>query len=642
MTALEDFETLLKDVVQAKRLSVSKMTKLTEIALKSMKEDTSLVSILYRTHKSLRPAAKISSLYVFDALSRAARSQVNKHGLAADSSSGKGNTATFLLKIEGVLEGLFQDMVSLEGAEPKEKTRKILDIWVKGNTFPPSILSRLKDIIEGIDKEPAISVVPTADPRNNSVTPVAPEPPVAQAPPVPADPQATLLALLTQAASAMVPGVVSQTPANTQSAQAPLAPQQLALLQQLTQSVKAPNGSAPILAISNHLNGAMAVDGPSAVPARSPSLQRDDYSASSRRMHESDRYDVADSSPYDAHFRGNYSSSGRGSSTRGGFHARGRGDGKGRWDDHDRFRDRDRSPPRRPRRSRSRSPPSRHGGRRDVKPYSPPRRPSLAAPPSKPASGKDEFGRDIRSESPTPPKSTPLTATPAATPTAPSLSTASPVDPTPSLTNSNQLSASLAVDGDAPGKPPVPADESSSAEAQDNSHFNWATFDPSSPASWEALGKWWQVTYGYAPSTEELMQFMMGNTMYPMGMMQPGPGWSQPSWQGTGSMTQQSWRGGRGGGFARGRGGGYAHGGNPRVGQEQWDQGHGASMDTDAIVLGGGDGGGGVAAQTVSGGNYGQPNKDPSMGNSAAPGGRMQRVGDKWLFVKGDGATAHS
>jgi len=95
------------------------MNKLTDIALKSMKEDTSLVSILYRTHKSLRPAAKISSLYIFDALARAARSQVNKQGLTVESNSGQGNSASFLLKVEGVLEGLFQDMVSLDLSEAK-------------------------------------------------------------------------------------------------------------------------------------------------------------------------------------------------------------------------------------------------------------------------------------------------------------------------------------------------------------------------------------------------------------------------------------------------------------------------------------------------------------------------------------------
>jgi len=77
------------------------------------------VSILYRTHKSLKPAAKVSSLYVFDALSRAARHQVTKQGITGDTSSPTGNAATFLLKVEGVLEGLFQDMITVGSSEAK-------------------------------------------------------------------------------------------------------------------------------------------------------------------------------------------------------------------------------------------------------------------------------------------------------------------------------------------------------------------------------------------------------------------------------------------------------------------------------------------------------------------------------------------
>ena len=84
--------------------------------------DTQLVSILYRTHKSLPIAGKISSLYAFDALARAARSKVTKHNLTADVNSEKGNCATFLLRIEAVLDGLFQDMVVTGNAETKVKS----------------------------------------------------------------------------------------------------------------------------------------------------------------------------------------------------------------------------------------------------------------------------------------------------------------------------------------------------------------------------------------------------------------------------------------------------------------------------------------------------------------------------------------
>jgi protein NRD1 len=72
-------------------------------------------------HKALAPSQKVSSLYVFDALLRAAQSQVVKHGITTppESSSGKGNAATFLSKVEGVADSLFEDMISTGNSEAK-------------------------------------------------------------------------------------------------------------------------------------------------------------------------------------------------------------------------------------------------------------------------------------------------------------------------------------------------------------------------------------------------------------------------------------------------------------------------------------------------------------------------------------------
>ncbi|KIJ55579.1 hypothetical protein M422DRAFT_151875, partial [Sphaerobolus stellatus SS14] len=152
------FESTLKEVVTAKRLSASRMNSLTDIALNCMENDTELVSILYRTHKTLGPTSKIHSLYAFDALARAARSKVNKLGLTGDINSENGNCATFLLKIDGVLDGLIQDMNTLGTPEAKEKTRKILDIWTKNNTFPPSVLNRLAELAKDAQKKGAYYV----------------------------------------------------------------------------------------------------------------------------------------------------------------------------------------------------------------------------------------------------------------------------------------------------------------------------------------------------------------------------------------------------------------------------------------------------------------------------------------------------
>lgn len=152
MATIESFEGLLKELVNAKRLSASGMNTLTDKAMTLMENDTQLISILYRTHKTLSPTSKIHSLYTFDALARAARSKVNKLGLSGDINAEKGNCATFLLKMDGILDSLILDMMSSEKPEAKEKTKKILDIWTKNNTFSPSVLARLADIAKDTHK----------------------------------------------------------------------------------------------------------------------------------------------------------------------------------------------------------------------------------------------------------------------------------------------------------------------------------------------------------------------------------------------------------------------------------------------------------------------------------------------------------
>jgi len=146
----QEFEELLKEVVNAKRLSASKMDKLTELAMKCMEvrarysfnrtqkankliasalicsqNDTQIVTTLYRTHKTLPQSSKVSSLYVFDALARGARRQVTRLNLVADLKSPKGNCATFLLRLEGVLDSVFRDMISSGTDSGKVSSRTI-------------------------------------------------------------------------------------------------------------------------------------------------------------------------------------------------------------------------------------------------------------------------------------------------------------------------------------------------------------------------------------------------------------------------------------------------------------------------------------------------------------------------------------
>jgi protein NRD1 len=148
--------------------------------------------------------------------------------------------------------------------------------------------------------------------------------------------------------------------------------------------------------------------------------------------------------------------------------------------------------------------------------------------------------------------------------------------------------------------------------------FDLGKFDYTSPASWEALGKLWQVTNGYLPSTEQLMQFVMTSAS---GLSEMTPATSNKEFT-TPSIPNGMATGGKArGGFpgAPGRGG---HG-NGRSGVAYYDA-------TDAVLLGGGLGEG-QSAEPKGTSSFSAQSESALASSS----GRMQKVGDKWVFVRG-------
>ena len=317
---------------------------------------------------------------------------------------------------------------------------------------------------------------------------------------------------------------------------------------------------------------------------------------------------------------------------RGGLRSRGRGDHlTHKWDNRDRdsYRtpERDRSPPRGGRggRSRSRSPPSRYGGRRssrfsqNTRFASPSRRQeSLQGSTSSRTendSGKDEFGRDIRPQSPDSKSPSVAHDTSLPAPSPPTTIIKPRVESRSSLavtTNLDPKSVSPLVTANAasnkPSAPLVSNTVPYSGLGMDN--FDLSTFDYTSPASWEALGKMWQVTNGYLPSTEQLIQFVISCGTGQMSF----PELSNSNQQQSVGFTNQSW------GEEQLSGSGYGNGRNMHQAEA-----------TDAIVLGGGD--------TNSPENTSiSSDQNPTFYESQTSGsssGRMQKVGDKWVFVRG-------
>ena len=264
-----------------------------------------------------------------------------------------------------------------------------------------------------------------------------------------------------------------------------------------------------------------------------------------------------------------------------------------------------------------------------MRPYSPPRRPmgfrgrrDTPDPPQDP--NKDEFGRDIRPQSPqsdnptlSKSKTPPPLLPPPPPPVLPEQPTKeeSPALPFPSNHDQMSLTPSIAANtSSSTHSAPLTSDTVSTQSGMEN--FNPATFDFTSPSAWEALGKMWQVTYGHLPRTEQLMQFVVAA----QATLATSCDWSATPAQGLGNLNNGN------GGYDIGRdpiGGGPYGNGNTRNGHGKWTN-NDTSHGTDAVVLGGG------SSPSTSIDILDTSQKSQGSGG----GGRMQKVGDKWLFVR--------
>ncbi len=175
--------------------------------------------------------------------------------------------------------------------------------------------------------------------------------------------------------------------------------------------------------------------------------------------------------------------------------------------------------------------------------------------------GKDEFGRDIRPDLPQSPPTTDYQS-PSPTQKHPPEQSKDSRSPLAAITDQNPSHDSNSISS-APVNANLSSTKQSGASLVTNANepewesFNPLTFDFTSPAEWETLGKMWQVTNGYLPSTEELMQFVMTSATTQATSnsgMATQNSHMNPSATGRGYPRS----GGRGrGGFPGGRGGNY-------------------------------------------------------------------------------------
>lgn len=92
---------------------------------------------------------KLGVLYVVDSVIRQWVEKAKKAGQAVSPNAAPGTYASGVQFVRQALPVVMADLVKNAPENQKEKISKLLDIWERGQTFPPDILAHMKDLVSG-------------------------------------------------------------------------------------------------------------------------------------------------------------------------------------------------------------------------------------------------------------------------------------------------------------------------------------------------------------------------------------------------------------------------------------------------------------------------------------------------------------
>ncbi|KAI5863413.1 hypothetical protein GGS23DRAFT_566802 [Durotheca rogersii] len=140
----------------------SRIMSLTNLCVDNVQSESVLIQKIYTHFKKAPATHKLGVLYVVDSVTRRWVDHAKHQGQPINSSAKDGTFAAGVHRVTELLPVLMNDILQNAPGEQKEKIRKLVDIWEKGQTFPLAMIESFKQ------KLPA---------KNESTTPVGSPPP---------------------------------------------------------------------------------------------------------------------------------------------------------------------------------------------------------------------------------------------------------------------------------------------------------------------------------------------------------------------------------------------------------------------------------------------------------------------------------
>ncbi|KAL2066584.1 hypothetical protein VTL71DRAFT_2655 [Oculimacula yallundae] len=146
-SAVADLEASLQAMLSLKPPGVSgtRISSITALCTANVQSESVLIQKLYTHFKKAPGSHKLGVLYVVDSVVRKWTEQAKSAGQPINSSSPDGTFAAGVNRVKELLPMLMTDIIQSAPDDQKEKLRKLLEIWEKGQTFPLQMIASFKE-----------------------------------------------------------------------------------------------------------------------------------------------------------------------------------------------------------------------------------------------------------------------------------------------------------------------------------------------------------------------------------------------------------------------------------------------------------------------------------------------------------------
>ncbi|KAI1471530.1 uncharacterized protein F4812DRAFT_414430 [Daldinia caldariorum] len=123
----------------------SRIVALTSLCVDNVQSESVLIQKIYTHFKKAPATHKLGVLYVVDSVTRKWVDQAKHQGQPINSSAKDGTYAAGVHRVTELLPVLMNDIFQNAPGEQKDKIKKLIDIWEKGQTFPRPMIESFKE-----------------------------------------------------------------------------------------------------------------------------------------------------------------------------------------------------------------------------------------------------------------------------------------------------------------------------------------------------------------------------------------------------------------------------------------------------------------------------------------------------------------